>query len=105
MWHTHHDILVKQLPSGTLFGEMRLLGQTMVTTQAQASDAGAVVAVMSLEQVRELIQANALPLAEKLYPRLASVYIEHYRASFQRVESRLAALLLEMVGDDSIVKG
>ena len=105
VWHIHHDLLVKKLPQGTLFGEMRLLGQTMVTTQAQASDAGAVVAVMNVGQVRELIQANALPLAEKLYPVLASLNIEHYRASFQRVESRLAALLLEMAGDDSIVRG
>lgn len=105
VWHTHHDILVKELTIGTLFGEMNLLGQTMITTQAQASDAGAVVAVMNVEQVKGLIAANALPLAEKLYPRLVSVSIEHYRASFQKAESRLAALLLEMAGDDSIIRG
>lgn len=70
VWHTHHDILVKKLTTGMLFGEMHLLGQTMITTQSQASDAGAVVAIMNMEQVKELIAANALPLAEKLYPRL-----------------------------------
>ena len=105
VWHTHHDILVKELTIGTLFGEMRLLGQTMITTQAQAGDAGAVVAVMNVEQVKELIAANTIPLAENLYPRLVSVSIEHYRASFQKAESRLAALLLEMAGDDSIIRG
>ena len=25
VWHAHHDLLVKKLPTGTLFGEMRLL--------------------------------------------------------------------------------
>ena len=105
VWHTNHDVLVKKLTTGTLFGEMHLLGQTMVTTQAQASDAGAVIAVMNVEQVKELIAANAIPLAENLYPRLVSVSIEHYRASFQKAESRLAALLLEMAGDDSTISG
>ena len=105
IWHTHHDILVKKLTTGMLFGEMHLLGQTMITTQAQASDEGAVIAVMSVEQVKELIAANALLLAEKLCPQLVSISIEHYRASFQRAESRLAALLLEMAGDGSIIRG
>jgi CRP-like cAMP-binding protein len=105
VWHIYHDLLVKKLPQGTLFGEMPLLGQTMVSTQAQASDAGAVVAVMDVEQVKALIQANALPLAEKLYPLLASLNIEHYRASFQHVGSRLAALLLELADDDSTIQG
>ncbi len=105
VWHIHHDLLVKRLPQGTLFGEMPLLGQTMIGTQAQAGDAGAVVAVMDVEQGKALIQANALPLAEKLYPMLASVNIEHYRASFQHVGSRLAALLLELAGEDSTIQG
>ncbi len=77
----------------------------MIATQAQASDAGAVVAVMNAEQAKALIQANTLPLAEKLNPMLASLSIEHYRASFQHVGSRLAALLLELAGDDSTIAG
>ena len=105
VWHIYHDLLVKKLPQGTLFGEMPLLGQTMVSTQAQASDAGAVVEVMNVEQVKALIRANALPLAEKLNPMLASVNTEHYRASFQHVGSRLAALLLEMAGEESTIIG
>ena len=105
VWHIYHDLLVKKLPQGTLFGEMPLLGQTMVSTQAQASDAGAVVAVMDVEQVKALIRANALPLAEKLYPMLASLNIEHHRVSFQHVGSRLASLLLEMADDNSTIQG
>lgn len=105
VWQTHHDLLVKQLVIGTLFGDMPLLGQTMVITRAVAGPAGTMVAVMNIDRVRELIKANALALAEKLYPRLATVYAEHYRAIFQPAESRVAALLLELAGDGSTIEG
>lgn len=105
VWHTHHDLLVKKLTTGTLFGEMPLIGQTMVITQAVAGDAGATLAVLGVDRVRELIKANALALAEKLYPRLASVEAEHYRAIFQPAESRVAALLLELAGEGTTVEG
>lgn len=105
VWQTHHDLLVKQLLIGTLFGEMPLLGQTMVMTQAVAGPAGATIGVMNLAQMEELIKANALSLAEKLYPRLASVDVEHYRVIFQQVEPRLAALLLDLAGKGSTVEG
>lgn len=103
IWQTHHDLLVKQLVSGTLFGDVPLLGQTMVMTQAQAGGAGATLAMMNVEQVQGMIQAHALAIAERLYPRLAAVDTEHYRASFQYVSSRLAALLLELAGEGSTV--
>jgi len=105
VWQTHHDRLVKQLMIGTLFGEIPLLGQTMVITQAVAGPAGTTIAVTNAERVRELIKANALALAEKLYPRLAAVDAEHYRVIFQPAESRLAALLLELAGEGSTVEG
>jgi CRP-like cAMP-binding protein len=105
VWHTHHDLLVKKLMAGALFGEMSLLGQTMVITQAIAGDAGATLTVLDVFWVRELIKANALALAEKLYPRLASVEAEHYRAIFQLAESRVAAVLLELAGEGMAVEG
>ena len=105
VWQTHHDLLVKQLLAGTLFGEMPLLGQTMVITQAVAGDAGATLAMLDAARVRELIRANALALAEKLYPRLAAVEAQHYRSIFQPAESRVAALLLELAGDRTTVEG
>jgi CRP-like cAMP-binding protein len=105
VWQTHHDLLVKRLMIGTLFGEMPLLGQTMVITQAVAGDAGATLAVLDVSRVKELIKANALALAEKLYPRLAAVEAEHYRAIFQTAEARVAARLLELVGDGSTIEG
>jgi CRP-like cAMP-binding protein len=105
VWQTHHDLLVKKLLAGTLFGEVPLLGQTMVITQAVAGDAGATLAVLDASRVRELIAANALALAERLYPRLTALETEHYRAIFQPAESRVAALLLELAGDGTTVEG
>jgi hypothetical protein len=62
----------------------------MVVTQAVASNAGATLAVLDVDRVRELIESNGLALAEKLYPRLATVETEHYRAIFQPAQSRVA---------------
>ena len=105
VWHRHHDLLVKKLMVGTLFGNMPLLGQTMIVTQAVSGPAGAVVAMIEADQVRELIKANDLTMAEKLYPRLAATEAEHYRAVFQKADSRVAALILELAGEGSTVEG
>ncbi len=82
-----------------------LLGQTMVVTHAVSGPAGSVVAVMDADKVRGLIKANAVSLAEKLYPRLAKADTEHYRAVFQKADSRVAALILELSGEGSTVEG
>jgi len=105
VWHPHHDLLVKKLTIGAMFGDMPLLGQTMVVTQAVSGPAGATVGVMNAERVRELINSNVDSLAERLYPRLALAEAEHYRAIFQKADSRLAALLLELAGEGSTVEG
>jgi CRP-like cAMP-binding protein len=77
----------------------------MVVTQAVAGDAGVTLAVMDINRVKRLIEANALTLAEKLYPRLAAADVNHYRAIFQPAESRVAARLLELAGNGSTVEG
>ncbi len=105
VWQTHHDLFVKRLMIGTLFGDVPLLGQTIVVTQAIAGEAGATLAKMDINRVRRLIEANALTLAEKLYPRLAAAEVSHYRAIFQPAESRVAALLLELAGDEATIEG
>src|SRR5215208_2397300 len=62
VWHTQHDMVVKKLTMGALFGDMPLIGQTMVITKAVAGDAGASVAVMDADRVRELMKANAISI-------------------------------------------
>lgn len=105
VWHQQHDMLVKKLVSGTLFGEMPLLGQTMVVTQAVSGEAGALVAAMNEEQVSQLIKADPIAIARQLYPRLAAAEADHYRTRFQQVGPKLAALILKLAGKGISVEG
>jgi CRP-like cAMP-binding protein len=105
IWHTHHDYLVKELGTGVLFGELSMLGQTMLGTKAIVGTAGATVSVMNADIVREWVKANPVTILEKLGHRLAEIEAQHYRSSFQLVDSRVAALLLELVGEGSTVEG
>src|ERR1044071_10474462 len=41
--HSHHDFLVKELTPGALFGDMPLLGQTMLAAEALAGAEGALI--------------------------------------------------------------
>jgi CRP-like cAMP-binding protein len=104
IWHTHHDYLVKELKTGMLFGELSLLGQTMLGTRAIVGTAGAAVSVLNADIVKEWVKTNPVSILEKLGHRLAEIEAQHYRSSFQLVDSRVAALLLELVGEDSTVE-
>jgi CRP/FNR family transcriptional regulator, cyclic AMP receptor protein len=105
IWHTHHDMLVSELGQGTLFGDISLLGQTMLGCKAIVGPEGATLAAISAELIREWIRADPLSILEELGPRLSVVEAEHYRASFQAVDSRVAALLLELAGSASSIEG
>jgi CRP-like cAMP-binding protein len=105
VWHQQQDTKVKELLTGALFGEMPLLGQTMFVTQVIAGNAGASVASINEEQVTQLIKAHPVALARKLYPRLAAAEGDYYRARFQLVVPRLAALLLNLAGEGTIIEG
>jgi CRP-like cAMP-binding protein len=105
IWHTHHDYLVKKLTTGTLFGEMSLLGQTMLVTKAISGEAGATVAVMDVKAAKRWLESDSIPIVEKLGPRLAQSDEQHYRALFQTADSRIAALLLKLAGEGAIIEG
>lgn len=105
IWHSHHDILVTELEPGALFGDMPLLGQTMLGCQAIAGPGGVSVVVMNLELIAKRIRAIPLEVLEELGRRLVLMETEHYRAPFQTVETRLAGVLLKLAGAGSSVKG
>jgi len=105
IWHTRYDRMVKELGEGTLFGEMNLLGQTMLGTRAITGTEGARVAVMNLEAAKEWIRADPISIFAKLGNKLAYVEAEHYRSRFQLTDSRVAALLLELAGEGSTIEG
>ena len=105
IWHTQQDILVAELGENTLFGEMPLLGQTMLGTQAIVGPGGVTVGVIDVDQVTELVGPGELSVLQKIGPRLAHVEADHYRAIFQNADSRVAALILELAGEGSVITG
>ena len=105
IWHSHHDILVSELEAGILFGDMSLLGQTMLSCKAIAGSKGVTVAVMNVEKAAKWIEQQGLALFQELGPRLGFLETDHYRTTFQTVDSRVAGLLLELAGANSTVKG
>jgi CRP/FNR family cyclic AMP-dependent transcriptional regulator len=105
IWHTQQDILVTELGENSVFGEMSLLGQTMLGTQAIVGSGGVTLGVIDIEQVTELVSPKEFSLLQTLGPRLAHVEADHYRAIFQNAESRVAALILELTGEESFITG
>lgn len=101
----HHGYFIKSLTAGALFGDMALLGQTMLGCEAVTGVEGALIGVMDVDAAREWLISNSLAVVESLGPRLASLEIEHYRANFQLADYRIAALLLQLAGGSSVVIG
>ena len=101
----HHDHFVKSLRAGALFGDMALLGQTMLGCEATAGVEGALIGVMDVDAAREWLISNSLAVVNNIGPRLASLETEHYRANFQLADHRIAALLLQLAGKNSVVNG
>jgi CRP-like cAMP-binding protein len=105
IWQIHHDKLVKKLTEGVLFGDMPLLGQTMLGTRAITGTAGATIAVIDVRAAKEWIESNPVSILSELGYRLARIEADHHRSLFQLADSRIAALLLEIAGDNTIIKG
>jgi CRP/FNR family transcriptional regulator, cyclic AMP receptor protein len=105
IWQTHHDKLVKELTEGMMFGDMPLLGQTMLGTRAITGRAGATVAVMDVRAAKEWIESDPVSIFVELGYRLARIEADHYRSLFQLADSRIAAMLLELAGDGTVIQG
>ena len=101
----HHGYFVKSLAAGALFGDMALLGQTMLGCEAVAGVEGALIGVMDVDAAREWLISNSLAVVNSLGPRLAILETEHYRVNFQLADHRIAALLLELAGRNSLING
>jgi CRP-like cAMP-binding protein len=105
VWHTQHDHLIKRLTIGSLFGDLPLLGQTVLVTRAISGEAGATLAVVDFDAAREWLEADSTRVVEKFGPRLADADEQHYRVLFQTADSRIAALLLELAGEGTTIEG
>ena len=101
----HHGHFVKSLTAGALFGDMALLGQTMLGCEASAGAEGALIGVMDVGAVRQWLISNSLDVVASLGPRLASLEVAHYRANFQLADHRIAALLVELAAGRPVIEG
>lgn len=104
VWHTHHDVLIKTLEPGMLFGNLPMLGQVMLGTKAISGTNGSTVAEITTDTARDWMKANPL-VSELIGTRLAEIEVEHYRAALQSAHSRIAALLLDLAGESSLIEG
>jgi CRP-like cAMP-binding protein len=104
IWQTRHDMLVTELGQDSIFGDIPLLGQTMLGTQAIAGSGGVDLSVMDSDQIAEWVNSNPISILQEIGPRFAHLQSDSYRAQFYTVESRLAALLLDLA-EDSVITG
>jgi CRP-like cAMP-binding protein len=82
-----------------------LLGQTMLSTKAITGPPGATVTAIDADAVTEWVKTAPATILEIIGRRLANVESEHYRSRFQLADSRIAALLLELANENSVILG
>ena len=104
IWHKRHDLFIKTLFEGSMFGNSSLLGQTMLMTQAITGMEGATVAVLDTGRVRWLIQEYPTVVLELLGPRLRTLERRHFSSQFQLTVSKVAGLLLELAGSKGYIE-
>jgi len=104
---TGRDFEVKAVDAGTIFGEMPLLGQSMLGAKAVAADSAKVtfIAPADFEKIASATPAVALNLARQIGPRLVDAERRHEQSAFQPVTSRVASLLLKLAAGAKEVSG
>jgi CRP/FNR family transcriptional regulator, cyclic AMP receptor protein len=94
-------LVTAQLGSGSIFGEMAVLGQRMHESYAEATSE-CLICVMSRSDVEQLLLKNprvAMRLAQSLGNRLAEAEARLEEMAFKSVSARLAKLLLRLADD------
>lgn len=100
-------IEVKKVEPGTLFGEMALIGQTMLDSRADAAEASdaTMISEADLTKLASSSSDVALNLIRHLGPKLVESEKRREQAAFQPVTSRLASTLLRLAGGSGVVTG
>lgn len=98
---------VKRIGPGTLFGEMALLGQSMLGAHAQAAETSEIAFIREEDFER---MANAAPeavlnLMRYLGPKLVEAEKSHEQAAFQPVTARVASKLMSLATSQNQVVG
>jgi len=103
----NRDFEVKAVEAGTIFGDMPMLGQSMLGARAVAADASKVtfITVGDFEKIVGASPSVGINLAKYIGPRLVDAERRHEQSAFQPVTSRVAALLLKLAGGAKEVTG
>ncbi len=91
-------LIVSTIGSGTIFGEMAIIGQKMHNTFAEAVE-DCVLCVMSRHDVEQLILGKppvALRIMDLMANRLSEAEIRLEDMAFKSIPARLASLLLRL---------
>ena len=104
---TGRDFDVKAVEAGTIFGDMPMLGQSMLGARAVAAEPSKVTYLSAgdFEKLATASPAIALNLARQIGPRLVDAERRHEQSAFQPVTSRVASLLLKLAGGRKEVSG
>ncbi len=103
--HSRHKYPVKWMRTGGVFGEMPLLGQTMLVTEAVAGPSNVTVAAMSFAAAREWIKSDPVGIVLMMGPKLMAAERDYFRSQFQTHDSNVAALLLRHAGAGLSIEG
>lgn len=100
-----HD--VKAVDSGTIFGDLPAIGQSMLGARAVAAEPSKVTFMSAgdFEKLATASPAVALNLARQIGPRLVDAERRHEQSAFQPVTSRVASLLLRLSAGRKEVTG
>ena len=102
--HARNEYLLKELSTGGVFGHMPVIGQTMMLTRAVAGRSGVTLTVMNSDQALQWVEAEPLWLLKVIGPRLFERETDLFRVQFCPPESRVAALLLNLCGDGTVIE-
>ena len=103
--HCRHKYLIKEMTVGGVFGDMPLLGQSMLMTEAVAGTSGAVLIAMNAADALRWITSEPGWLLKIIGPRLAAIEVDYYLCQFSGRDPRIAALLLRLAGDGVVIEG
>ena len=103
--HSQHKYPVKRINAGVLFGEMPLLGQSMLVTEAAAGDSGATISTMSVASINEWVDVDPRSVVELIGPRLVLAEREHFRCQFQLHDSMVAEILMRLANGGKTIEG
>ena len=89
---------VKTVGQGSIFGDMPLLGQSMLGAYAVAAEPSKIITITTsdFEKIAGKSSSIALNVIRQLGPRLVETERKHEQAAFQPVTSRVASLLTKL---------